>query len=92
VFREPGFHGHHGGGVGEDTRPPQPPPATGLDAIIEALEELQLSVVGVHAPERDQFLDFDFGKLERQLAVYLGPNRSREDLRALTFSFANVMT
>jgi hypothetical protein len=30
--------------------------------------------------------------LERQLTVYLGPNPSREDLRALTFLFVNVMT
>ena len=29
--------------------------------------------------------------MERQLDVFLGPQPSREDLRHLTFSFANVM-
>jgi hypothetical protein len=39
----------------------------------------------------DQLLDFDFGRLEHQLAVFLGPHPSQEDLRNLTFSFVNVM-
>jgi hypothetical protein len=30
--------------------------------------------------------------LERQLRVFLGPQPSREDLRHLTFLFANIMT
>ena len=30
--------------------------------------------------------------LERQLGEFLGPRSFREDLRRLTFSFANVMT
>jgi hypothetical protein len=47
---------------------------------------LQLS-----ATERDQLLDFDFGELEHQLAIYLGPHLPWEDLRALTFSFVNIM-
>ena len=29
--------------------------------------------------------------MERQLDIFLGPQPSREDLRHLTFSFANVM-
>jgi hypothetical protein len=44
--------------------------------IVEALEELQLSASEASAPERDQLLDFDFGRLEHQLAVYLGPHPS----------------
>jgi hypothetical protein len=59
--------------------------------IVEALQELQLSTLEVRVPECHQVLDFDFEKLVRQLAVYLGPYLSREDLRALTFSFANIM-
>jgi hypothetical protein len=39
--------------------------------IIEALEELHLSAPEAHALKRDQLLDFDFGRLEHQLAVYL---------------------
>ena len=42
-------------------------------------------------PRSDQLLGFDFGRLERQLGAFLGPWTSREDLRHLTFSFANVM-
>jgi hypothetical protein len=60
--------------------------------IIEALEELHLSAPEAHALKRDQLLDFDFGRLEHQLAVYLGPHPSWEDLWALTFSFINIMT
>jgi hypothetical protein len=56
--------------------PAQSPPPTGLDMIVEALEELQLSASEASAPERDQLLDFDFGRLEHQLAVYLGPHPS----------------
>jgi hypothetical protein len=33
--------------------PAQSPPPTSLDAIIEALEELQLSTLEAHAPECD---------------------------------------
>jgi hypothetical protein len=70
---------------------PQPPPATDLDAIVEALEELQLSAPEVHAPGRDRLLDFDFGRLEHQLAIYLGPTRPGRTLHNL-FSFVNTMT
>ena len=64
---------------------------TGLDAITEALEELQLRASEAHALRSNQLLDFDYGRLERQLGAFLGPQPSQEDLRHLTFSFANVM-
>ena len=44
-----------------------------------------------HAPGSSQLLDFDYERLERKLGVFLGPQPSQEDLRHLTFSFANVM-
>jgi hypothetical protein len=72
--------------------PTQLPSPTSLDAIVEALKELQLSALGACALEHDQLLDFDFGRLEHQLAVYLGPHPSWKDLRALTLSFINIMT
>ena len=64
----------------------------GLNAIVEALEELQLYAPEAHAPGCDQLLGFDYGRLERRLSAFLGPRPSQEDLRRLTFSFANVMT
>ena len=70
----------------------QPLHSTDLDAIAEALEELQLYAPATPAPRSDQLLDFDYGRLERQLGAFLGPQLSREDLCHLTFSFANVMT
>ena len=70
----------------------QPHHSTGLDAIVKALEELQLHASEARAPGSDQLLGFDYGRLERQLNAFLGPRPSREDLRCLTFSFANVMT
>jgi hypothetical protein len=39
---------------------PQTPPATGLDTIAGALEELRLSAPKARVPECDQLLDFDF--------------------------------
>ena len=39
--------------------------STSLDAIAEALEELQLHIPEDHAPGSDQLLDFDYGRLER---------------------------
>ena len=69
----------------------QPLYSTGLDTIAEALEELQLHAPEAHAPGSDQLLGFDYGRLERQLGAFLGPQQSREDLRHLTLSFANVM-
>jgi hypothetical protein len=53
---------------------------------------LWLGALEARAPKRDQLLDFDFRRLEHQLAVYLGPHPSWEDLRALTFSFVNIVT
>ena len=70
----------------------QPLHSADLDAIVEALEELQLHAPEAHAPGNDLLLDFDYGRLERQLDAFLGPRSSREDLRHLTFSLANVMT
>ena len=63
-----------------------------LDMIIEALEGLQLYALEAYVAENDQLLDFDYGRLERQLGAFLGPRPSWEDLCRLTFSFANVMT
>ena len=59
--------------------------------ITEALEELQLHALEACTPGSDQLLDFDYGRLKRQLGGFLGPRPSQEDLRHLTFSFANVM-
>jgi hypothetical protein len=59
--------------------------------IIEALEVLQLNAPEAHVPGHDRPLDFDFGRLEHQLAIYLGPHPSWEDPHALTFSFVNIM-
>ena len=43
----------------------QPLHSTGLDAIAEALEELQLHAPEARATESDQLLNFDYGRLER---------------------------
>ena len=50
--------------------------STGLDAIAEALEELRLHAPDAYAPGSDQLLGFDYGRLERQLGVFLGPRPS----------------
>ena len=42
----------------------QPLHSAGLDAITEALEELQLHTPEAHALRNDQILDFDYGRLE----------------------------
>ena len=70
----------------------QPLHPASLNAIAKALEELQLHALEAYAPRSDQLLGFDYERLERQLGAFLGPRPSREDLRHLTFSFANVMT
>ena len=70
----------------------QPLHSASLDAIAEVLEELRLHAPEAHAARSDQCLGFDYGRLERQLGAFLGPRPSREDLRRLTFSFANIMT
>ena len=59
--------------------------STRLDTITEALEELQLHTLEAHAPRDDQLLNFDYGRLECQLSVFLGPRPSWEDLCHLTF-------
>jgi hypothetical protein len=41
--------------------------------VVEALEELQLHALEVHAPRSEQLLNFDYERLECQLAVFLGP-------------------
>ena len=43
----------------------QPLHYVGLDAIAEALEELQLHAPEARAPGSDQLLSFDYGRLER---------------------------
>ena len=53
---------------GELVRAPiviQPLHSAGLNAIAEALEELQLHAPEAHAPRSDQLLGFDYGRLER---------------------------
>jgi hypothetical protein len=62
---------------GELVRPPtptHPPLTTGLNAIDGALEELQLHAPEARAPGRNQLLDF--GRLERQFAIFLGTHLS----------------
>ena len=70
----------------------QPLHSTSLDAITEAFEELQLHAPEARAPRSDQLLGFDYERLERQLGAFLGPRPFWEDLRHLTFSFANIKT
>ena len=43
----------------------QPLHSVGLDAIVEALEELQLHVSEARVPRSDKLLGFDYGRLER---------------------------
>jgi len=54
----------------------QPLQSTSLDAIAEALEELQLHASEAHAPESGQLLGFDYGRLEHQLSTSMGPRPS----------------
>ena len=54
----------------------RPHHSTGLDTIIEALEELRLHALEAHTPRSGQPLDFDYGRVERQLGVFLGPQPS----------------
>jgi len=56
------------------------------------LEELQLHTLEAYVLESDQFIGFDYRRLERQLRAFLGPRPSWKDLRCLTFSFTNVKT
>ena len=43
----------------------QPLHSTGLDAIVEAPEEIQLHALEARAPGSDQLLGFDYERLER---------------------------
>jgi hypothetical protein len=90
ALREPRLCHHRGGRASAGSRVCPISSPTGLDTIIRALKELQLSALEARAPERDQLLDFDFERLEHQLAMYLGPHPSWEDMCALTFSFINI--
>ena len=69
----------------------QPLHFAGLDAIAEALNELQLHASEARAPGSDHLLGFDYGRLERQLGAFMEPRPSRENLRCLTFSFVNEL-
>ena len=66
--------------------------STGLNATVEALEKLQLRTPEARVLGSNQLNDFDYGRLEHQLNVFLGPQLSREDVRCLAFSLANVIT
>ena len=48
----------------------RPLPSTGLDAITEALEELQLHALEARALRSNQLLDFNYERLERQLDTF----------------------
>ena len=72
---------------GELARAPivvQPLHSASLDVITEMLEELRLHAPEAHALESGQLLNFDYGRLEHQLGVFLGPQLSQEDLCHLT--------
>ena len=67
----------------------QPLPSIGLHTVDEVVEELQQHALGARTPKNNWLLDYE--RLERQLGISLGPQPSREDLRRLTFSYANNM-
>ena len=50
--------------------------SVGLNAIIEALEELQLHAPEARVPKSDWLLGFNYGRLECQLDAFLGPRLS----------------
>ena len=61
---------------GELVRPTitiQPLHFTGINAIAEALEELQLHAPEDHASESDQLFSFNYERLERQLETKKKP-------------------
>ena len=53
------------GGLVQAPAAVQPLHFIGLDTITEALEELQLHTPEAYAPESDQLLGFNYGRLER---------------------------
>ena len=63
------------GGLAQAPAAVQPLHPAGLDVIAEALEELQLRAPGARIPGSDQLLSFDYGRIERQLDAFLGPDR-----------------
>jgi len=69
----------------------QPLHSIGLDVIAEALEELRLHALEAHVLGGSRLLDFDYGRLERQLSAFLRPRPSWEDLCHLTFLFTNIL-
>ena len=56
------------------------------------LMSCRLHASEARTPGSDQLLGFNYGRLERQLGAFPGPRPSWENLRHLTFLFANVMT
>jgi len=54
----------------------QPLHSAGLDAVVEALEELQLHALEARVPGSDRLLGFDYERLEHQLDAFLGPRPS----------------
>jgi hypothetical protein len=56
--------------------PIRPLHSAGIDIVIEALEELQLRALEARPSGSDRLLDFDYGRMERQLYVFLGPRLS----------------
>ena len=62
--REPGFIVTMEGELGQAPVAVQPLHFTDLNAIAEALEELQLHAPEARAPGSDQLLSFDYGRLE----------------------------
>ena len=61
------------GGLEQAPAAVQPLHSTSLDTIDEAFEELRLHAPKARAPGCDQLLDFDYERLEHQLAAFLGP-------------------
>jgi hypothetical protein len=53
------------GGLARAPAPVQPPCFIDIDAVIKALEELQLHALEAHAPGGDQLLNFNYGWVER---------------------------
>jgi hypothetical protein len=67
------------GGIAQAPTPVMPSRSISLDTVIEATEKLQLCALKARAPGGNQLIDFSYRRLERQLAVFLGPQPSQED-------------
>ena len=72
-FKDPDFIFTIEGELAMATGAVRPPHSAGLDTIAKVLEELQLHALEAHAPGNSQLLKFNYGRLERQLSVFLGP-------------------